>query len=269
MRSVWHFINNLQNSRKLGIALLLVVVGFGLLQPVFHNASPAKQNLRYVLQPPSWQEPLGTDHLGRSMFARIGEAIRISLGMSLVSLLFSTIPGVALGVVAGWKGGWIDRRLSLLADAISALPGLLLILLVAALAQGSFFILSIAVAMVIWLDYFRVVRAQTKTIVSSPQIQASKVLGFSNWYCFRRHVWPSLAPNVFVLAAFGAGQAILVLATLGFISVGLRPPLAELGYMMTELFPHYYEAPLIFFQPVTVVFLLVWSLNLLAGSQIE
>lgn len=266
MKYFLNWTRSFRGARFVGSCLLLVIVSFGLLQPVLHDVSPAKQNLRYILEKPSWQEPFGTDHLGRSMVSRIGEAIRISLAMGLISLCFSAIPGVALGVIAGWNGGWIDRGLSLIADAISALPGLLLILLVAALAQGSFFILAVAIAMVLWLEYFRVVRAQTRTIVTSPEIQASKILGFNNWYCFRRHVWPNLAPNVLVLAAFGTGQAILALATLGFISVGLRPPLAELGYMMTELFPHYYEAPFIFFQPVIVVFLLVWSLNLLAGN---
>ena len=250
-------------SRTLGLAILVLVLAFAALQPVLFDTSPAQQNLRSILQSPSWQEPFGTDHLGRSMVARIGQGIRISLLMSAVAVICAALPGVFLGVVSGWRGGWIDRAISLAADAVSALPGLLLILLIAGFAGGSFRALSLSIAAVLWLEFFRVVRAQTRTLVNSPEIEASRLLGFGRWYCFRRHLWPRLAGNVALLLAVNAGQAILALATLGFISVGLRPPLAELGYMMTELFPHYFEAPHIFFQPVVAVFLLVLSFNLL------
>ncbi len=251
-------------GRSIGLIVLTILIGFALLQPWVYDASPAQQNLRSILQPPSWQEPFGTDHLGRSMVARIGEGLRLSLIMSGVAVLFAALPGVFLGVLSGWRGGHLDRALTTIADSISALPGLLLILLIAGFSGGAFMALSLAIATVLWLEFFRVSRAQTRTLVTGPEIQASRLLGFGHWYCFRRHLWPALSGNIALLLAANAGQAILALATLGFISVGLKPPLAELGYMMTELFPHYYDAPYIFFQPVLAVFLLVLSFNLIA-----
>ncbi|EQA00197.1 binding--dependent transport system inner membrane component family protein [Glaesserella parasuis MN-H] len=91
-------------------------------------------------------------------------------------------------------------------------------------------------------------------------------MGMPWFYCIKRHLFPRLLPMVATLTAFSIGNAILALATLGFVSVGLRPPTAELGLMMTELFPYHYQAPLIFLQPVIAVFLLVFSLQLLAGK---
>ena len=146
-----------------------------------------------------------------------------------------------------------------------AQPGLLLILLFAAIAPGTFWALYLGISLVMWVEFFRIVRALTQTIAGSAEIQSSRLMGMGFWYCFKRHFFPKLAPVVMTLSAFAAGNAVLALATLGFVNVGLRPPTPELGLMMTELFPYYYEAPWIFLQPVLVVFLLVLSFQLMSG----
>jgi peptide/nickel transport system permease protein len=139
--------------------------------------------------------------------------------------------------------------------------------MLAAIAPGNFWTLYVGIALVLWVEYFRVVRAATQTLAASPQVQASRLLGFGRWYIIRRHLWPELAPQVMTLAAFGAATAILAVSSLGFVSIGLKPPTAELGLMMTELFPYYQEAPWALAQPVIVLFLLVLSFQLLAGSE--
>jgi len=256
------------SSRRLwGAGLLLLLVGFALLVPWLWGADPARQDLGRILSPPGWSEPLGTDHLGRSLLARLAAALRLSLGLALLGVLSAALPGLALGVLAGWRGGWTDRLLVMLADTCLALPGLLLVLLLVAIAPGSFWALYVGIALVLWIEYFRVVRATTAGLVTSPQIQASRLLGFGLAYLFRRHLWPELAPLVLTLAAFGAANAVLAIAALGFVSVGLRPPTAELGLMMTELLPYYHEAPWAILQPIAALFLLVLSLHLLAGRE--
>lgn len=110
-------------------------------------------------------------------------------------------------------------------------------------------------------------RAMSLTLNNSPEVQASTLMDMGLWYTIKRHYLPRLFPVMATLSAFGAGNAVLALATLGFVNVGLRPPTAELGLMMTELFPYYYEAPMVFFLPIITVFLLVLSLQLLAGKQ--
>lgn len=254
-------------TRLLGATLLLGLAALGWLVPLLSDADPARQDLGRILMAPSTGEPLGTDHLGRSMLARLAAAIRLSLGFAAVGVVSAAVPGVLLGVLAGWRGGWLDRAAGVLSDAFLALPGLLLVLLLAALAPGSAWALYVGISLVLWVEYFRVVRATVRVAAASPQIEASRLLGFGPLYIFRRHLWPEIAPVVLTLASFGAASAILAVAALGFVSVGLRPPAAELGLMMTELLPYHEEAPWILFQPIAVVFLLVLSLNLLSGSR--
>lgn len=255
----------LNGRQRLGATLLALLLAFAWLVPWLFEADPARQQLTRILQLPTLAEPLGTDHLGRSLLARLASAVRLSLGMALLSVASAAVPGVILGVIAGWRGGWLDRVLGSMADAFLALPGLLLVLLLVAIAPGNFWALYVGISLVLWIEYFRVVRARTRVLVASPQLEASRLLGFGPFYLFRRHLWPELAPQVLTLAAFGAASAILAMAALGFVSVGLRPPTAELGLMMIELLPYYHEAPWAMAQPILVLFVLVLSLNLLAG----
>lgn len=253
--------------QKIGAGLLLLLLIFALLEGLLHSTEPYLQRLDHAFALPSLQEPLGTDQFGRSMLARMGAALRLSVALSLICVLTSAGLGVLLGVIAGWWQGWADRLLSFVLNMLLALPGLVLILLLAGLAPGSLLMLYVAISLVLWVEYFRVVRALTRTQTQSSAMQASRMLGFGRWYCFRRHIWPALIAPVSTLAAFGAANAILALAALGFVSVGVRPPTAELGLMMVELFPYYSDAPWVLAQPVAAVFLLVLSLNLLAGKR--
>lgn len=256
----------LSGRRLVGAGLLALLAVFAWGVPLISDADPARQDLLRTLVPPGLEAPLGTDHLGRSLLARLAAAVRLSLGLALMGVLTAAVPGVLLGILAGWRGGWVDRLLVVLSDAFLALPGLLLVLLMVAIAPGSFWALYVGIALVLWIEYFRLVRATTRTLVTSPQIEASRLLGFGPLYIVRRHLWPELAPMVLTLGAFGGATAIMAIAALGFVSVGLRPPTAELGLMMTELLPYHYEAPWALLQPIAVVFLLVLGLILLAGK---
>lgn len=119
----------------------------------------------------------------------------------------------------------------------------------------------------LWVEFFRVVRSKTLSLLEQPQIEASRLYGFNAWYLFRRHLWPELREDLFTLACFGAGNAILALASIGFLYVGLKPPQAELGMMMVELFRYYHQALWVLAQPILVVFILVLSFQMLAKGK--
>jgi peptide/nickel transport system permease protein len=121
-----------------GLVLLLLVAGFALLGPLVIDTDPARQQLARYLETPSLAEPLGFDQLGRSMLARLAHGARLSLSLALLSVLSAAIPGSLIGLLAAWCGGWTERVLAALADAELALTGLLLVLLLAALAPGGF-----------------------------------------------------------------------------------------------------------------------------------
>lgn len=254
-------------SRLIGVAILASLIAFAVCVPLFWGVDIARQDYNAILSVPAGAHPLGTDHLGRDMLARLAAAVRLSLGLALVSVATAAIPGVLLGILAAWKGGMTDKWLGLLAEMFLALPGLLLVLLIVAIYPGSFLALYGAVALVLWIEYFRMTRALSRTVLASPAVAASRLLGFGPLYIIRRHLWPELASVLMTIAAFGAASAIMAIAALGFVSVGVRPPTAELGLMITELLPYFAEAPVIIALPILVIFLIVLSLMLIAGGR--
>ncbi|GEM80467.1 ABC transporter permease [Vibrio superstes] len=254
-------------SQRIGFGLIISLLFFVAFEWVFWGHDPWLQNLDKVFASPSLLDPLGTDQFGRSNIARLSSALQTSLLMVLVAVITSSTLGVLCGVIAGWKQGWFDRVLSCVVNIVLALPGLILVLLFGALIPGSFFILYVAISLVLWVEYFRVIRARTLTIVRLPEVEASKLFGFGPWYIFKRHLWPAFRKDVFTLACFGAGNAVLALASVGFVYVGLRPPHAELGLMMVELFPYYSDAPWVLIQPLIAVVVMVLGFHLIAGGE--
>ena len=239
---------------------------FALFGPWLIGVDPAMQTLADSLLPPSAQHPLGTDVLGRSVLARLADAAQRSLGLALLAAITAAVPGVLLGVTASGCGGRIERALVMLADAALSVPGLLLVLLFAALAPGQHWAIYVGLSLSLWVEHFRVARAVSRPVLAGDAVQASRLLGFGWLYILRRHLLPALAPVLTTLLAFSAAQAVLSLAALGFIGVGLQPPTAELGLMMIEFLPHYQEAPWLIAAPVSLLMLVVLAMMLLAGE---
>ncbi len=253
-----------RSSQRAGLALLVLVAGFALLGPLLIPTDPAHQQLARYLETPSLAEPLGYDQLGRSMLARLAHGARLSLSLALLSVLSAAIPGTVIGLLAAWCGGWTERVLAALADAVLALPALLLVLLLAAFAPGGFWPLYVGISLALWVEYFRVVRAASRILLASPQVEASRLLGFGALYIVRRHLLPALLPRLLTLVRFGLAGAVLAMSALGFVGVGLQPPTPELGVMMIELLPYYREAPWLVAAPVLVLFLGLLGLLLLS-----
>lgn len=259
-------IKGLQPLQKFGLILLIALLGFAYLQPLYYPMDKDAQDLSAVLQSASASHWFGTDHFGRDMLARVASAVRLSFSLILLSVFCALFFGVLLGVLSGYHGGWIDRICNFFCNMVMALPGLLFVLLFASIAPGTFWSLYLGISLVLWVEFFRMVRAMTQTLANSPELESSRLMGMDFFYCFRRHLLPKILPVVATLSAFAAGNAVLALATLGFVNVGLRPPTAELGLMMTELFPYYYQAPFVFIQPIVAVFMMVLGLQLLSGK---
>jgi len=252
-------------TRLLGIGLLVLLGFAALLGPEPFGLDPAAQSLRDSLQGPSNAHLLGTDHLGRDMSARLLSGARLSLSLGVLSVITAAIPGVAFGLLAVFGGRWADRLLGILADAVLALPGLLLVLMLAAIAPGSWWALYVGISLTLWVEYFRYTRQRTRILVASPAVEAARLLGFGPVHILRRHIAPELAPGLLTIAAFGMATAVTAMAALGFVSVGLRPPTAEWGIMMTELLPYWREAPWLILQPVACLVVTVLALHLAVG----
>ncbi len=250
-----------------GGVIVALVAALALLGPLIVPGDPFAQTLAKSLAGPEPAAPLGYDHLGRSIFHRLAHALRLSPAIALAAVATAGAAGLVLGTLAAARGGWVERLLVILADALLALPGLLLVLIVLAIMPGTATGFWAGLSMVLWVEFFRLTRAATRSVLASPAVEASRLLGFGWPYVFRTHLWPEIAPMMLTVAAFGTGTAIMAIAALSFVSVGMRPPTPELGLMMVELLPYWREAPMALLAPVIATFALLLGLTLLAGSR--
>lgn len=246
--------------RNWGLWMLLSVMLLGVLTSI-SGRNPALQNLDHTLSAPDATHWLGTDHLGRDLLARLGEAVRVSFWLALGSALLAVGLGTVLGLWAAWQRGWADRLLCLCADGVTAIPALLWVLLVAALAPGHKWALYSGLVLTAWVEFFRLVRSRASLTLAGDAVQAGRLLGFGAPYLLRWYVLPPLRSDLLRLWSYAVANAVLAVAALGFVGVGLRPPTAELGLMMTEALPYYDEAPWLLAGPVLLLVLVVAALQ--------
>ncbi|MFM7331120.1 MAG: ABC transporter permease [Brachymonas sp.] len=225
---------------------------------------PHAQNLSGNLRAPSSSHLLGADHLGRDLLARLMEALRVSFGLAITAASFALLLGTTIGLLAAWRSGITERACSLLADAVSSVPALLWVVLVAALAPSEKWALYSGLVLTAWVEFYRFVRPQARGVLLGEPVQASRLLGFGSWYVLSHHVWPPISSSLLTLWSYAVASSVLAVAALGFIGVGIRPPTAELGLMMTEALPYYEAAPWLLGAPVVTLVGIVMLLQAVA-----
>ena len=239
-------------TQVISAALLAVLVVFAVAGPLVWP-DHAVQDLSRFLEAPGPGEPLGRDHLGRSVIARLAHAAQLSLLMAVLCVTGALLFGTLAGIAAAWRGGWVDTLLHGLSEVFIALPALLVVLVVSAIANGDIWTLCLGLALAQWVEYFRMVRARSGLILAGPAVESAALLRLGPVHIVRRHLFPELRPLLTTMATFGVGSSILGLSTLGFVGIGVRPPTPELGQMITEAFPYYHEAPWMALAPVLVL----------------
>lgn len=253
-------------ARNFGLVILGAVLLFAFGLPLVDQTDPTAQSLLSALQPPSSEALLGFDHLGRSMAARLAAALRLSLTIAFVTLVTTAVIGVALGALASWRGGWVDRALVLFADSIVALPALLIVLIAGLILPNQPLAFWAGLSATLWVEIFRLTRTTIRAQIAAPAVEAAKLLGFGPLYIFRTHLWPELAPVLRATFALTFAAVVMGIAALGFVSVGVRAPTPELGLMMVELLPYWREAPWALLQPVIATMATLLALTLIAGG---
>jgi peptide/nickel transport system permease protein len=254
-------------AHRIGWGLLAALTAFAILAPLADPVGPFKQALMKTLHGPDGIAWFGYDHLGRSLYARLAHALRLSLAIAFAATATAALIGIALGALASGRGGWLDRTLTLLADSVLALPALLMVLMMGVILPSTPLAFWAGIAAVQWIEFFRLTRSAARSTLASPAVEAARLQGFGAPWVFRRILWPEIGPMLRTASAFGVANAIAAIAALGFVSVGMRAPTPELGLMMVELLPSWREAPNALLQPVAACFVLLLSLNLIAGGR--
>lgn len=252
-------------SSLLGGGLVLAFLAAAGTGPALYPVDPNAQSLLDAFAAPGAKFPLGADQFGRDVLARVLHGARYSAGIALAIVVLSLATGIALAGCAMWFGGTIAAGLTMTADSLYALPGMLVVLMVAGLMGGSAMTLIFLLWFVKWPEYYRLSYATGRRIMSSDHVTASRLAGAHPVTVFRLQVLPIMGPYLLAIGSLSVGQTVLSIATLGFLGVGIAPPQAEWGTMINELRGHWQMAPT---QLAAPIFGIVWIvLGLLILSQ--
>ena len=217
-----------------GVSILGTIVVLALLAPVASWHDPVQQNLLDILQGPSWTHPLGTDELGRDVWARLLYGARTDLRVAFLAVLFPFVLGTAIGLVAGYFGGWVDTLANWFVNVVVAFPFYVLIIaLVFALGSGTRNI-YIAITIVGWVSYTRIVRGEVLVAKRREYVLAAQAGGLSNARIIGRHLLPNVITQAIVFAMSDIVLDILAIVTLGYLGLGVQPPTADWGKMIAD-----------------------------------
>jgi peptide/nickel transport system permease protein len=211
---------------------------------------------------------LGTDDLGRDVLSRVLYGVRASWLSALLVIVSGALIGGLIGLVAGAAGGWVDTVLMRLTDLFLALPGPILAIAVIAALGPSLPHTLVAVGVVWWPWYARIVRGEVRAQVVRPHVDAARLAGAGRARLALRHLLPGAVPAVLVTASLDVGNLVLTLAALSFIGLGSPPPAPELGAMAARGMPYLLGHPWIALAPAVGVFVLAFAANL-AGDGIR
>lgn len=251
---------------KIGLSIVLGATVAAVFGPLVVPFDPAVQLLEDRLSGPSVLHPFGLDELGRDILARVLSGARVSLFVGIVVVSISTSFGLLLGTVAGYFGGLVDEIISRLIDILLAFPGLLLAIALVAMLGPSLTNVVVALSLIGWVGYARVVRAQVLRTRELDYIQAAKALGAPVWRILSVHIMPSTFPVVTVQATLGMGSAILSEAALSFLGLGVQPPTSSWGMMLNGGRTHLLDAPHLTIFPGIAIAILVIGFNFLGDG---
>lgn len=250
----------------LGLTLLTIFLIAALFAPLLAPYDPFDQQLKEGLAPPSVGHPFGQDKLGRDLLSRILYGAQISLWVGLTTVTISLAIGALVGGLAGLFGGWIDELFMRLVDVFLAFPGILLAISLAAVLGPSLRNVIIALSVMGWVGYARLVRGQILVVRELDYVAAARALGAGPVRIITRHLFPNIAAPIIVEATFGMAGAIVTEASLSFLGLGVTPPTPSWGAMLSDGRSFLLLAPHLTAVPGLAIMSVVMALNLLGDA---
>ena len=223
-----------KRAAMVGLVIVLIAIFVAVFAPWVAPHDPSFQNPRNANQPPSAEYRLGTDHLGRCVLSRIIFGSRISLSVGLVVTFFRALIGIPLGLIAGYSGGRIDSVIMRISDTFIAFPGILLAISIMAIFGPGLNNVILALSIVGWPQYTRLVRGQTLSLKEIEFIEASRALGMRVSRIMTRHLLPNMLSTLIVYTTLGLATPIVAEASLSFLGLGVQPPTVSWGRMLSE-----------------------------------
>ena len=218
-----------------GLVILGVIVLLAILAPFitpYPKEAGAYTNFGQALLPPSWAHPFGTDDVGRDLLTRVIFGFRISLLIGVVVLLPSATLGIVLGLLAGYYGGWVEALIERVTDVFLALPALIFALVITGLLGPSLNDVIIALLAIWWNWYARIMFTLTKSLKNQPYVESARVQGAGSFRIMFREILPNATSTLSAKLMLDFGFVILIEAGMGYLGIGVQPPLPDLGQMV-------------------------------------
>jgi ABC-type dipeptide/oligopeptide/nickel transport system permease subunit len=249
-----------------GLVVITILVLTAIFAPLLAPYDPYKQNLNNILSKPNSNHLLGTDTLGRDTMSRIIYGTRTSLLVGIVAIFIAASIGMLLGLTAGYMGGATNTVIMRLIDAMMTFPMILLALTIAALLGVGLKSIIIALGISLVPPYARVMCGQALSIKQNDYVMAGRAMGAKSSRVMLRHVAPNCFPPLIVLMTMMIGSAILAEASLSFLGMGIRPPGAAWGAMVSEGYRYLLTTPVLSFAPGLAIMLVVFAFNMVGDG---
>jgi oligopeptide transport system permease protein len=241
-----------------GGIFIIVLTLAAIFAPLITPYSFAHQDLNAILENPSSKHWLGTDGLGRDVFARLLYGARTSLAVGIFAQLIVIGIGLPIGAIAGYAGGRLDNALMRFVDVMYGFPDLLLVILLKAILGGGIYQLFLAIGLVAWVNIARLIRGQILAIKSREFVSAAHAMGGMGPYITWRHLLPNSLGPIIVSITFNIPRAIFTEAALSFLGIGVRPPTPSWGTMISDgyavIFASWYQ---VFFPALAIALLMI------------
>jgi peptide/nickel transport system permease protein len=264
-RAVLRFMNH--RLALLGLAMITLLTLACVLGPYLLPYGSLHIDLRARFAPPmTGNHYLGTDPLGRDLAARLLMAGRISLLVGFSAMLLSIVIGALVGVVAGYRGGWISAVLMRTVDGFLSFPSIFLVLALAATLRPSPVMITVIIALTKWMEVARIVEAEVRSLREREFVQAGRMLGLSGTHIMFREILPNAIGPIIVAASLTVARAILLEAYISFLGYGIQPPLPSWGNMLNGAQQYLASAPWLAIIPGAAITIAVTSFNFIGDG---
>ena len=260
------FTNKLTGFAFIVIAALVIIAIFAPVLAPYPEQGLGKVNLDEVFQSPNAKHIFGTDELGRDIFSRLVYGARISLSISVITIVIALIIAIPLGLISGYYGGIVDEIIMRITDIFLSFPPLLIAIVIASFLGPSLKNAVIAIAIAWWPSYARLIRAQVISIKQKPFISASRCIGTSDYKIMLTHILPNSIAPIIIQASMDMGSVILTAASLSFIGLGAQAPEPEWGLIISTSRRFVMDAWWYTVFPGLIIFITVLSFNLLGDG---
>lgn len=248
---------------KISLGIVGIFFIIAIISPFWLPNNPYSIDTANILSGPSKEHWLGTDALGRDLMSRILIGTSFSIAFALIASVVTVLVGTCIGVLAGYKGGVIDITVQILVNVFQGVPGFCLMIALAGVLSPGMTSIIIAVVISGWASFSRVIRGEVMAIKNKNYVEGIKVLGAPPYYIVRYYILPNIYSTVILLFTMRLSSVILSVSSLSYLGLGIQPPLADWGSMVSEGQTYYRSAPLLLYAPGICIILLCTTINIL------